>query len=82
MRLVNSRMAWRRISIGGSGVATRITTRPLGNRLDTVPPSGGTAGSDPDFAREKFFQGGREILDAVATFWDGLNQDRLNHVTA
>jgi len=35
---------------------------------------------DPDFDREKFFQGGREILDAVAAFWDGLNKDRLNRV--
>ncbi len=29
-----------------------------------------------DLDREKFFQGGREILDACATFWDGLNADR------
>jgi len=35
---------------------------------------------DPDFNREKFFQGGREILDAVVVFWDGLNADRLNHI--
>jgi hypothetical protein len=35
---------------------------------------------DPDFAREKFFQGGREILEAIAVFWDGLNDDRLNRV--
>jgi hypothetical protein len=35
---------------------------------------------DPDFSREKFFQGGREILDAVAVFWNGLNDDRLNRV--
>jgi hypothetical protein len=34
----------------------------------------------PDFSREKFFQGGREILDAIAVFWDGLNEDRLNRV--
>ena len=33
---------------------------------------------DPDFDRPKFFQGGREILEAVATFWDGLNDDRAN----
>ena len=33
-----------------------------------------------DFDRAKFFQGGREVLDAVATFWDGLNEDRLNRV--
>lgn len=34
----------------------------------------------PDFDRAKFIQGGREILDAIAVFWDGLNSDRLNHV--
>jgi len=33
-----------------------------------------------EFDRQKFFQGGREILDAVATFWDGLNADRLNKI--
>ena len=32
----------------------------------------------PDFERDKFFQGGREVLEAIALFWDGLNQDRLN----
>ena len=30
--------------------------------------------STPDFDREKFFQGGREILEAVAAFWDGLER--------
>jgi hypothetical protein len=35
---------------------------------------------DPDFQRDKFFQGGREILDAVAAFWDGLEEDRRNRV--
>ncbi|MFH7030602.1 MAG: hypothetical protein ACHBN1_35920 [Heteroscytonema crispum UTEX LB 1556] len=30
----------------------------------------------PDFDQTKFIQGGREILDAVAVFWDGLNDDR------
>lgn len=34
----------------------------------------------PDFDRAKFIQGGREILDAIAVFWDGLNSDRLNHI--
>lgn len=29
------------------------------------------------FDEEKFFQGGREILEAVATFWDGLEDDRI-----
>jgi hypothetical protein len=35
---------------------------------------------DPDFDRAKFFQGGREILEGVAAFWEGLEQDRLNRV--
>jgi hypothetical protein len=35
---------------------------------------------DPDFDRAKFFQGGREILEAVAAFWDGLEADRVNRV--
>ncbi len=30
------------------------------------------------FDRAKFFQGGKEILKAIAIFWDGLNSDRLN----
>jgi hypothetical protein len=32
------------------------------------------------FDRAKFMQGGREILDAVAAFWDGLETDRVNKV--
>ncbi len=36
---------------------------------------------DPDFDRAKFLQGGREILEGVAAFWDGLNADRLNRVS-
>jgi hypothetical protein len=34
----------------------------------------------PDFDREKFFQGGRETLEAIATFWEGLESDRINKV--
>lgn len=34
----------------------------------------------PDFDQAKFMQGGKEILDAIALFWDGLNSDRLNHI--
>ena len=34
----------------------------------------------PNFDRHKFFQGGREILDAIAVFWNGLNSDRLNGI--
>ena len=33
-----------------------------------------------DFDREKFLQGGREILEAVAVFWDGLENDRKNGI--
>jgi hypothetical protein len=32
---------------------------------------------DEGFDREKFFKGGKEILEAVATFWDGLEADRI-----
>jgi hypothetical protein len=31
----------------------------------------------PGFDRGRFFRGGHEVLDAVATFWDGLEEDRL-----
>ncbi|MCM1981723.1 hypothetical protein [Lyngbya confervoides] len=34
----------------------------------------------PSFNRAKFFQGGAEILEAIAVFWDGLNDDRLNPI--
>lgn len=34
------------------------------------------------FDKAKFFQGGREILEAVAVFWDGLEDDRQRGVTA
>lgn len=34
----------------------------------------------PHFQRDKFFQGGREILEGVAAFWDGLEQDRLKRI--
>ncbi|MGH2412793.1 MAG: hypothetical protein ACRDEA_03675 [Microcystaceae cyanobacterium] len=32
----------------------------------------------PGFEQDKFMQGGKEILEAIAVFWDGLNRDRLN----
>ena len=28
------------------------------------------------FNREKFFQGAREVVEAIAVFWDGLEEDR------
>ncbi len=30
----------------------------------------------PGFDRNRFFQGGHEVLDAIAVFWDGLDGDR------
>jgi hypothetical protein len=35
---------------------------------------------DPGFDRGKFFQGAREVLEAIAAFWDGLETDRVNRV--
>jgi hypothetical protein len=32
---------------------------------------------DPQFNREKFLAGGREMLEALAVFWNGLENDRL-----
>jgi len=31
---------------------------------------------DPRFDRDRFFQGGHEVLDAIASFWNGLEADR------
>jgi hypothetical protein len=36
---------------------------------------------ESDLDRERFFQGGREILEAVAAFWDGLENDRVKGIT-
>ena len=33
-----------------------------------------------DFNKAKFFEGGRQILDGVAAFWDGLEKDRVEKV--
>jgi len=30
----------------------------------------------PTFSHDRFFEGGREVLDAIALFWDGLEEDR------
>ena len=32
------------------------------------------------FDEERFFRGAREVLDAIAAFWDGLEADRLANV--
>jgi len=33
---------------------------------------------DPRFDEAKFFQGAHQVLDAIANFWDGLEDDRLH----
>lgn len=33
-----------------------------------------------DFDRDRFFQGAREVLDAIAVFWDGLEEDRQRRI--
>jgi hypothetical protein len=35
---------------------------------------------DPRFDERLFFQGAREVLDAIAIFWDGLEEERLRGV--
>ena len=32
------------------------------------------------FDQDKFFQGGKKILDAIRVFWEGLENDRMNNV--
>jgi hypothetical protein len=36
---------------------------------------------EPQFDESLFFQGAREVLDAIAVFWDGLEVDRLHGLT-
>ena len=36
---------------------------------------------EPQFDESRFFQGAREVLDAIAVFWDGLEDDRLHGLT-
>jgi hypothetical protein len=36
----------------------------------------------PGFDPQPFFHGARQVLDAIAVFWDGLEQDRLRGVVA
>ena len=52
----------------------RVEAQHAGHTLEELE----TVYFNPDFNRAKFFQGGREILKAIAVFWDGLNSDRDN----
>lgn len=51
----------------------RVEGQHAGHTLEELE----TVYFQPDFDRQKFFQGGQEILEAIAIFWDGLNRDRL-----
>jgi len=35
----------------------------------------------PTFSHDRFFEGGQEVLDAIALFWDGLEEDRTEGVS-
>jgi hypothetical protein len=51
----------------------RVEAQHAGHTMEELE----TVYFDPHFDRGKFFQGGHEVLDAIATFWDGLEADRL-----
>jgi len=51
----------------------RVEGQHAGHTLEELEETYFAAGFD----EAKFFQGGREILEAVAVFWDGLHQDRV-----
>jgi hypothetical protein len=50
----------------------RVEAQHAGHTMEELE----TVYFDHRFDRDKFFQGGHEVLDAIATFWDGLEEDR------
>jgi hypothetical protein len=54
----------------------RVEAQHAGHTMEELE----TVYFNSDFDRTKFMQGGREILDAIAVFWEGLEHDRLNHI--
>ena len=50
----------------------RVEAQHAGHTLEELE----SAYFQPDFDRTKFFQGGREILKAIAVFWDGLRSKK------
>lgn len=52
----------------------RVEAQHAGHTLEEIEAVYFSADFDP----VKFFQGGREILEAIAVFWDGLERDRLS----
>ncbi|MBD1871345.1 hypothetical protein H6F93_06650 [Leptolyngbya sp. FACHB-671] len=56
----------------------RVEAQHAGHTLEELEAVYFQAGFD----RAKFIQGGQEILEAIAVFWDGLECDRLNAIYA
>lgn len=54
----------------------RVEAQHAGHTLEELE----AAYFHPDFDRARFLQGGREILEAIAVFWDGLDRDRLDRI--
>ena len=54
----------------------RVEAQHAGHTLEELEEVYFSSQFDP----VKFFQGGQEILKAIAVFWDGLNSDRLNRI--
>ena len=54
--------------------------QPMGRNVGHTMEELEEAFFDPEFDRDKFFQGAREVLEAIAAFWDGLEEDRKNGV--
>lgn len=54
----------------------RVEAQHAGHTLEELE----TVYFKPYFDSAKFLQGGREILAAIAVFWNGLECDRLNHI--
>jgi hypothetical protein len=55
----------------------RVEGQHAGHTVEELEETYFSAGFD----REKFLEGGRQILDGVAAFWDGLEEDRLGGYT-
>lgn len=56
----------------------RVEAQHAGHTLEELEQ----AYFQPNFDRAKFVLGGKEILEAIAVFWDGLNDDRLKFISS
>lgn len=55
----------------------RVEAQHAGHTLEELE----TVYFKPGFDRTKFIRGGEEILDAIAVFWNGLEQDRHQQIS-